>query len=325
MRFYIIGLGSMGKRRIRNLLSLGFDKKQIFGFDTDKKKVEDTIKNYKIKAMSNFNRGFQFFDPNILIISTPPDRHHEYFLFAAKHKIHFFSEISTTSLGYSKLLTLLDDTFVAAPSCTFRFLFPITKIKELLHNKEIGKPLFFNLYLGQYLPDWHWYEDYRKVYFSKGESGGCKEMLLYEILWLTYIFSSSLIKVQGFRDKLSDLEIEADDYYSAFITLENHVVGNVVIDLINRKAERSLKIIGSDGTLDWNWLDDKLVIHKIGGKIRKFKLKSNIPYSGYNTSEEVYISEMKNFCEAIKKKTKYIYNYEEDYKHLKLVEKFSKY
>ena len=44
MKFLIIGLGSMGKRRIRNLQYLGYSK--IFGFDLNEDRRQEAVNKY---------------------------------------------------------------------------------------------------------------------------------------------------------------------------------------------------------------------------------------------------------------------------------------
>ena len=47
MKVLVIGLGSMGKRRIRNLLKLGY--KDIIGFDIRTDRINEVNKKYHIK------------------------------------------------------------------------------------------------------------------------------------------------------------------------------------------------------------------------------------------------------------------------------------
>ena len=42
MKFLVVGLGSMGKRRVRNLLSLGYD--DILGYDLRKDRIDEARK-----------------------------------------------------------------------------------------------------------------------------------------------------------------------------------------------------------------------------------------------------------------------------------------
>lgn len=323
IKFYVVGLGSMGKRRIRNLLANGIDSSMIVGFDLNAERNLEVEKEYQVKTISNFKEGLKTFNPDALIISTPPDKHSDYFLEAAKNKMHFFVEISTTSKGYVNLFKLLDDTFVAAPSCTFRNLEAIIKIKKLIDEDKIGKVLSFNHYLGQYLPDWHWYEDYRNIYFSKRSTGGCREMLGYELTWLVYLFNSMVMEVDGIHKKVSGLPITADDVYALTIETKNGIVGNMMIDLINRKATRTIKIIGSKGTIDWDWQGSIIALCDKNKIMHTFKVPLGKKVGRYNTSENVYDRELKTFIDAIRGLTPYPYTFKEDLQILKIVEQFS--
>lgn len=315
-----IGLGSMGKRRIRNLLFHNIKESQIIGFDISSVRRKEIEKLHPgIKTYGNFKTAMEVESPNVFIISTPPNLHDQYFLYAAKNKIHFFTEVPTNAKGYKELMPRLDGRFVAAPSCTFRYAPAIKKLKEVLEKGTIGKPLAFNHYLGQYLPDWHPYEDYRKVYFSNKETGGAKEMLPYELVWLSYIFKSEPKKANGVCKKVSALEMTADDIYSVIVQFKNGILGNMMIDLLNREASRTLRIIGTKGTLDWDWLGYTLRIKQAGKKSAiLINLKKEKKFKHYNTTEGIYREEIKEFINAVCGKKKYSYSYEEDYKILKV-------
>ena len=320
----IIGLGSMGKRRIRNLLFWGLPQERIFGFGSSLERCRDAAQEYGIKTFDVFNKADKEIDPDIYIICTPPLSHQEYFLQAAKKKKHFFVEATTANAGYAELEPLLDGSFVAAPSCTFRHFPAVKKIKALLSAGAIGQPLIFNHYLGQYLPDWHPYEDYRQVYFSKKATGGAREMFPYELVWLTDIFKSSVKKVTGRRGKVSALEITADDMYSSIVQLANGVVGNMLIDLLNRQACRTLKIIGTEGTLDWNWLEKEIKIFNIkNNKAEIVNLNGGKKIGKYNTGEDAYEAEIGDFLQAIDGKKKYPYSFPEDEAILKCLNSFA--
>jgi len=314
-----IGLGSMGKRRIKNLLFHKIPKENIFGFDLSDGRCKEAAKEYGIKTNSNFNNAIAEFAPDVFIISTPPNLHHPYFLYAAKHKKHFFTEVPTVDKGYKQLLSLLDGSFVAAPSCTFRYVPAVKKIKQLIEQGAIGRPLAFNHYLGQYLPDWHPYEDYRKVYFAQKETGGCREFLPHELVWLADIFHSETERAIGVFEKISDLRIGADDVYCVIVQLKNRVIGNIMIDLLNRKASRTLRVIGSKGTLDWDWLKYEIKIYSADNKKEKIiKLKSIKKIAHYNTTEDIYRAEIKDFLRAVSGQKKFPHTFERDWETLRV-------
>src|SRR3989338_4421758 len=310
--FYVIGLGSMGKRRIRNLLALRVSRADIFGFDPDKKRCREAEGMFGIKTGTDFERGFASWKPDVFIISTPPDKHSKYFLFAALRKIHFFVEVTTINDGYRKLFPLLATSFVTAPSATFLYAPGVLQLHAMIDKGVIGKPLFFQHYLGQYLPDWHPYEDYRSVYFSKKKTGGAREMFPYELQWLNFLAGNKITHASGIVAKVSELAMDADDVYSAVVRYENGVVGSVNIDLLNRTAKRTLRIVGSLGTLEWDWLLRTITILKPKGKLRVIRLKAEKKLGHYNTTENIYIAEMKAFLDAVNGKRAYPYSFAED-------------
>jgi len=93
---------------------------------------------------------------------------------------------------------------VKAPSCTMRFYRPIKMIKDILEKESIGKILAFQYHMALYLSDWHTYEDYRTVYFSKKETSACREMLPFELSWINWLIGSSVSQISGYIDKISD-------------------------------------------------------------------------------------------------------------------------
>ena len=94
LKIIIVGLGSMGKRRIRNLLKLGYC--DIIGFDPRNDRRKESKKKYNIHSVSTIEEGLEH-KPNVMIISTPPDLHYTYAKIAIKNNIHFFTELNLSS------------------------------------------------------------------------------------------------------------------------------------------------------------------------------------------------------------------------------------
>src|SRR3972149_695441 len=151
MKFLVVGLGSMGKRRIRNLKYL--NQNDIIGFDPKEERCVE----------------------------------------ASENNIHFFTEASVVQNEMQDVILRLKNTnLVALPSCTMRYHPIVKQVNAILKSQKIGKPLAVLYHSGQYLPDWHPWEDYRKFYVSKRETGACREMVPFEIGWLQPIFGKIL-------------------------------------------------------------------------------------------------------------------------------------
>ncbi len=316
MKFLIIGLGSMGKRRIRNLQFLG--EKNIIGFDLSRDRCDEAKNQYGIEAGVDLKK-IKLADFDAVIISTPPHLHGSFIKFAIKNKKHFFVEVATNVDGYKEILKSKNKNIIMAPSCTFRYFLPIMMLKKILDDKKIGKILAYTHHMGQYLPDWHPFEDYSKVYFSKKESGACREMFPFELNWLNWLVGSEIKKVQGYVAKISDLKMSADDIVTANLCYKNGVMGSVLIDVISHKPFRTLRILGSDGVLEWEWRENIIKLYNAKSQETEIiKVPQGNSETGYITVEEMYQDEMKSFLDAISGKAKYPYTFEEDFKNLKL-------
>lgn len=303
LKFLQIGLGSMGKRRIRNLLVN--KQSEITGYDILPKRRAEAQAKYGIKIISNLdNLAANDFDA--MLISTPPDNHGGYIRLALKFNKHFFVEHPTSDDGYKDIFKNSKLPIVMAPSCTFRYYTPLKMIKNILEKNKIGKILAFQYHAGQYLPDWHPYEDYRQVYFSHKETGACREIFPFELIWLNWLFKSKVAEISGRISKISDLDMDADDIIMANLKYENGILGNVIIDAISRKAFRTLRLFGSDGVLEWEKGDSVIKLYQARFKKTKIiKTLEGRAEKGYINEEEMYNNEIKAFLAAIDKKIEY--------------------
>ncbi len=307
LRFLVVGLGSMGKRRIRNLQFLGHT--AIIGFDPRadrRKEVEDT---YKIRTYETFEAALGE-RPDAIVISTPPNYHVQYATEAAKRGIHFFMEVTVGS-GLDELAKLCKNKkIVAAPSSTLRFKQSVRKIKELIGKKTIGKVLAFNYHMGQYLPDWHPWESIKSFYVGRRETGACREMFCFETSWLTWIFGE-VAEVSTMKGKFSKLDVDIDDIYASILKFGNGVLGVFLLDVVSRVPYRQLRIIGEEGVIEWEF--DKVRLYTAQDKgWTEFKDEEKVVQKNYWAKDDMYIEEMRHFVNAVEGKEKYVYSLEED-------------
>ena len=82
MKILIIGLGSMGKRRFRNLKAL--KEEDIIAFDLREDRRKEVEEKYGIRTFANFEEAMKE-KPDVFIISVPPDIHLEYQLYIHNH------------------------------------------------------------------------------------------------------------------------------------------------------------------------------------------------------------------------------------------------
>lgn len=308
MRFLVIGLGSMGKRRIRNLHALG--EKEIIGFEPKQERRAEVEKEYGIATVADLN-DLPASAYDVIIISAPPDLHAQYLRKALTERKHAFTETGVTRDIVDEILAKGDDGLVRAPSCTFRFFEPMQRMKGMLTEGRIGTPLAYTYHLGQYLPDWHPWEDYRDVFFAKKETGACRELFPFELCWLTWLFESPVQDATGRIAHISALDMPADDVLMAALTHQNNIRGNMTIEVISRNPMRLFRIMGSEGTITWDWLAKTLTVYDARTK----ETETHTVGEGTNKHalaiEEMYIEEMRAFLNAVNNKAPFPYTWQE--------------
>ena len=319
LRVLQVGLGSMGKRRIRNLQELGI--KDIIGFDPKEERRKEAQRLYHIQTVSDITEGMKK-NPNCMVISTPPDLHYKYSKIAIKKNIHFFTEVNLFSSDTSKIIQeLKQKKIVGVPSSTMLFHPIIKHLEKLIKKKTIGNPLTVYHHFGHYLPNWHPWEDYRNFYVSKKDTGAAREVVPFELIWMTHLFSD-IYSVYGDIDKISTLEANIDDIYQILIEFVNGIKCTFIVDVISEPAINETKIIGDKGMI---YCDHNTGTIKIGkcNKWKEVKIETGKMAKGYkgNTpSDSLYVEEMKSFLDAIKKKSLVRYTFDDELKILKVLD-----
>jgi len=317
----VIGLGSMGKRRIRNLKALGH--KNIVGVDQRQDRRDEVLKLHEIEAFSDLDEALRNRKPIAFVISVPPDAHHVYMKKAVSLNVPAFIEASVVDTDLAEVLKSAKDKGVfLAPSCTLYFHPAIKKIKDILASKELGVVSNFLYHSGQYLPDWHTYEHVRDYYVSNKATGGGREIVPFELTWITLILGLPQ-RVVGLYKKTIEIEGAPDieDTYNILLDYKS-MIFNLSVDVVSRYATRRLVINGQKKQLYWNWDDNVIRIYN-----PETNLWSDISYeiisaqSGYNKNitEQMYIDEMSAFLGAFDDHSKYPNSLEHDLKVLNLL------
>lgn len=317
----VIGLGSMGKRRIRNLKALGHT--NIVGVDKRQDRRDEVAKLHSIETFSDLDEALKTKKPAAFVISVPPDAHHVYMKKAVSLGVPAFIEASVVDTDlYDVLKSAKEKKVFLAPSCTLYFHPAIKKIKEILTSKELGTVSNILYHSGQYLPDWHTYEHVRDYYVSNKATGGGREIVPFELTWITLILGLPQ-RVVGFYKKTIEIEgaSEIDDTYNMLLDYKS-MIFNLSVDVVSRYATRRLVINGQEKQLYWNWDDNVIRLYDPGkNEWREIGYETLSAQSGYNKNitEQMYIDEMSAFISGIKDQSKYPNSLEHDLKVLNLL------
>ncbi len=290
----VIGCGSIGKRHIRNLRSLDFG--DIIACDIEPERCDEVEQEYNIKTYNNIGEAFAQ-KPEVVFICTPTSLHIPLAISAAQHGCHLFIEKSL-SHSFDNIDELIEIVIkrelVNLVGCNVRFHPSIALMKELLQKESIGKVLCARVQAGQYLPDWHPWEDYRLGYSASSALGG--GVILDSIHEIDYIswFLGEVKQVFCFSGKYSSLEIDTEDMAEILLSFHSGAIAEIHLDYIQRSYVRSCQLIGEEGTILWDF-NDKLV------KLYSARTKDwqVFPEEVDYDTNQMYIEEMRHFIQCL--------------------------
>lgn len=320
MNIVVIGLGSMGKRRIR-LLKQYIENEveegncwKIFGVDSNEERCKESRELYGIDIYNSLKTAVEKEAIDCAVISTSPHTHAGIIKECLQNKLHVFTEINLLSEGYEENIALAKKTGkVLFLSSTFMYRKEMEYIKKAVQKKE-----FLGLYryhIGQYLPEWHPWENYKNFFVGRKDTNGCRELFAIELPWLVDVFGD-IKDVHSIHKKVSKLEVDYDDSYQVLVEHASGVVGNLTIDIVTPKAGRDLEIWSEGFHIGWKGTPDTLT--RFDNDIQtavKIALYDQVEHrEGYNqfVVENAYYDELVNFIHSVEKKENPRYSFEKD-------------
>lgn len=255
MRFLICGLGAVGRRHLRNLAALG--QEDVVLYRTGRSTLEnEELKDYPVEH--DIVRALERWNPEVTIISNPTSMHMNIALAASKAGSHLFIEkpISHSIEGIHELQEIIiENELHAYVGFQFRFHPGFLYVKRLLEHQEIGEVLSAHVIWGEYLPNWHPWEDYRKSYSARKDLGGGVVLTLcHPFDYLRWLLGEvTEVTAETGQSDLLDLEVE--DSADVTLRFEAGYRATVHLDYLQRPTIHQLRIVGSDGILLWDHAD----------------------------------------------------------------------
>lgn len=310
MKILMVGLGSIGQRHVRNLRAILGDELELLAYrvrgfrhvitpDLTIEPDGDIETKYNIKVYSDLDRALTH-RPDAVFITNPNSLHIPVALAAANAGCHLFIEkpLSHNFDGVPELIELIKKKqLVCLVGYQLRFHPGLRLVQSLLKTNAIGRVVAVRVEFGEYLPDWHKYEDYRQYHASRKDQGG--GIILAQIHDLDCVYSLFGMPRQVFAigGKLSDLEIEVEDTVS--ILMEYWVGGSLVLvhihqDYIQRPPTRSYEIIGNHGKIMWDYHGNKVYVTRLDQGI------SEVHCFDHFERNQLFIDEIQHFLACIR-------------------------
>lgn len=322
MKIVVIGLGSMGKRRIR-LLQKHFGEHKAAGVDENPQRCSSAAEEYGIPVYRSLKEAVQAENAECAFICTSPLSHHTIIRECLNLGLHVFTEINLVSDGYTENQRLAEKkqaTLFLSSSMIYR--------DELQYLKEevrsCPRKCCYNYHVGQYLQDWHPWENYRDFFAGQKRTNGCREILAIELPWISHVFGE-IVRIQAQKTKVTDLAIDFNDCYMLLLEHSNGNQGVFMVDVVSREPVRSLRVINEELYIEWQGEPESLrKKNPENGSLEQILLYQNIEHTeGYNKTivENEYQNEMQQFFDELEKGKEAVYGFEEDEKILSLIDR----
>ena len=292
MKFLVVGCGSIGKRHLANLRSLGVDK--LIAVDSDESRRQEVVSRFNLEAFASLEPALNR-SPHAALICTPNSLHLQGATAASRAGCHLFIEkpLSHTFHGVEDLVAEVEKKgLVTLMGCNFKFHPSFAKMKEILDSGILGRILSARCQYGQYLPDRHPWEDYRKSYSARSDLGGGILLDSHEFDYMHW-FLGQIDEVFCMSSKLSDLEIDTEDTAAVLLKFRRGTIAEIHLDYTQRAYQSNYEFFGENGTLKWDFSDHKVWLYLASeNKWEVFEEPKN-----YNLNE-MYKEEMKHFISA---------------------------
>ena len=251
MKILLIGLGSIGKRHLANLLSLGYTDVTLvsrssplpgpYGHFARFASVADAL------AQQSFDCAF---------VCSPTAKHTSDLLPLLRHQVpriylekpvadrwDDIAQIRMLAAAYKNRIVLGFD---------LHFDPGLTRVKELIASGAIGDMVCANAQVGQYLPDWRPNEDYRKGTSARIETGGGVMLdLVHEFDYLQWLMGG-VASVACQSINTGALQIETEEVADVLLKFRGGQTGSIHLDYWQRTLVRNCLITGTQGSIVWD-------------------------------------------------------------------------
>ncbi len=320
MNILIIGLGSMGQRRLR-IIQENYPKYQLSGVEFAQERREDVMKKYGIPCYASIEEAVNDQKYDAAFVCTPPKTHADIIVDILSRGINVFTELNLLSNRYDEIISLSEEKNLKIfMSSTLLYRKEIQIIDQLVKKKG---PLMYIYHMGQYLPDWHPWECYKNFFVGNKETNGCREIFAIQLPWILKVFGNKVNSIYTSKKKITKLEL---DYPDSYLVMLEHNSGNrgcIAVDIVSRKATTYLEIIGEDVHIKWDGTPNGLMNYNFETKSFETvhvydSFEQNENYAA-TIIEDAYAEEVKCFFDYLTQNIPVSYDLHDDYKTLSLI------
>jgi predicted dehydrogenase len=288
MKVLMVGLGGIGQRHARNLRTMRGAGIELIAYRQRglSAVVTPQLSLDRSKTIED-EFGIRRFDslplalaekPEIAFICNPSSLHVDVALQCSEAGCDLFIEkpLANSLKNVDRLADLVDaKKQIVMIGFQLRFHPCVRRLSDVLNQGLIGRPLAVRATIGEFMPYWHRYEDYRQMYAARADLGG--GVILSQIHELDYLISlfGTPKRVFALGGHWSSLEIDVED--TASIMLECETGGRTLpihlqLDYLQYPPARNCEVVGEEGKVSIDFVANEIMLfvdRKAEGKREK--------------------------------------------------------
>lgn len=295
MRALIVGLGSIGRRHARNWAALELGPLAVC---RQVNRPLPELLGVPATEYTDLDEALEQERPDVVVVANPTSRHVETACAAVKSGAHVLVE---KPLGHS--LSGVHDLLQTARAngrqvmvaYNYRFHPGLIRLRELAQAGVIGKIVSARAEAGEYLPDWHPWEDYRASYSGRRDLGGGAVLTFsHDLDALCWVLGAPH-RVTAMAVHTSALEIDTEDVADIVLEFDNGALGSVHVDYVRRQPKRTLELVGEEGVLRWDYFANRL--EHYAALSRQWRVEEGDARIERN---DMYLAELRHFVGCIR-------------------------
>lgn len=264
-RIAVIGLGNISIRHRRNLKQI-YPMASIYGMPASGRPSTETISDCD-KLVTSIDELIEH-KVELAIVASPASLHAAHAIPLIQAGIPVLIEkpaaISVADCNAISEASREHDVPVAIGYC-LRYLPSAAILKTMLDDQIIGYLHNVMIDTGQYLPDWRPSKDYRTCVSAREELGGGVLLeLSHEFDYIQWLLGPLKVEHAVLRSS-ETLGLSVEDTVDILAMNTSGVIASIHLDFLQRKAHRKCRFIGSEGTLEWDLIQNQVTLTSASG------------------------------------------------------------
>ena len=287
----VFGAGSIGERHIQILQELGYKNIHVYRQRNLPLRQIDAI---TIEVFTDISKLDEI-KPAAAFITSPTSFHIQQGLLCASKGIHTLIEkpLANDDAELDKLQTVAtENNTLVQVAYMLRYHPAFKKLKKIFEGNEYGKLLSFHTHWGEYLPDWHPWEDYRQSYAAlKSLGGGAALTLSHDLDIINWLIDEPVLKHHSVAHHTSTLEVDVESAVDFIFSYKSGTTGHIHLNFFQKIPHRLYQFVFENAFVQYNYFKNIL-------EIETTKEKTVVDFKAFERNE-MFREQTKNFIETI--------------------------